>query len=144
MWEKQERHSVKNKGWLESGGADIVMEVIRRTGWTVDVGDTEEWDFLPNIVAIGNRNPNIADIWINGEKPPWLQAVAAVSIAETYFKRFSEEECRPIFYDDEKLDELEVYGINEFIDRIRYASEIAISLAGTMVPGARIGGRRKS
>lgn len=135
MWEKQERHSVKNKDWLESGGADIVMEVIRRTGWIVNVADTGEWAFLPNIVALGFRDPNIANIYINGEMPPWLQAVAAVSIAETHFKQFSKEDSRPFFYDDEKLDELVIYDINEFIDRIRYASEIAISLAGTMVPG---------
>ena len=128
MWEKQEKHRWTNKEWLDSGGAEIVLEVVRRIGWTVEVYDAEEWNFLDNIVSVGDRDNY--RIEINGAMPPWQQAVAAVATADSHFRRFeSYSACKfPFFYDGDMPGELEVGEINEFIDRVKFSSEIAIAL----------------
>lgn len=128
MREKQNGHEWTYKEWLDSGGAEIVLEVVRHIGWTVDVIDAEEWQFLPEIVSIGYRKEY--EIWINGAMAPWQQAVAAVAVADSHFKRIgcSYKEClRPVFHDGEMPDEFVVAQINEFIDRVRSGSEATVA-----------------
>lgn len=97
MWEKQEKHKWTNKEWLDSSGAEIVLEVVRRIGWTVEVYDAEKWNFLDNIVSAGDRDAY--RIEINGAMPPWQQAVAAVATADSHFRRFdSYEACKFPFF----------------------------------------------
>lgn len=75
----------KNQEWLDSGGAEIVLEVVRCTGWTVEVCDAETWEFLPDIVSFGNRDDCLVSV--NGVMPPWLQAVAVVATSHSTFKK---------------------------------------------------------
>lgn len=120
----------KNYDWLNAGGAEIVLEVVRRLGWSVEVESAEKWDLQSDIVAVGDRNENT--VWVNGESSPWLQAVATVAIARSRFKLSVPygdiEYSMPFFHAGELLDENEVHDIDRFIDMARYSSEATISL----------------
>lgn len=122
----------KNQEWLNAGGAEIVLEVARRMGWTVEVRDAAAWEFLPEIVSVGHRENHV--ISINGEIAPWLQAVAVAATVDSHFKnelQYGQKEyVLPFFHNGEPLDEFVVQEINQFIDRVRFSSEATIALVG--------------
>lgn len=130
MWIGRECPVWKNQDWLNAGGAEIVLEVVRRMGWTVEVAS--EWDLHPDIISIGNSEK--CAINVDGTKKPYLQAVAVVATAvNEFFRRFdldSTEWKFPIFYVGEKLYSSDAGEIERFIETVRYSSEATIAKIG--------------
>lgn len=125
----------KNQEWLDSGGAEIVLEVVRRMGWTVEVRDAETWEFLPDIVSFGNRDDCL--ISVNGAMPLWLQAVAVVATSHSIFKKLPGSSYMdgnlPFFHYGELLDKLTVHQIDRFIDGVRFTHEATLAVMGKPV-----------
>ena len=117
--------------WLLNGGAEIVLEVIRRMGWTVEVVPSEQWLFIPEIVVSADRK--CESIEINGGKSPYQQAVFAVAAVERHDP--ARTQCRknwyyPLFSEKDEFFASALWLCYNFIDKIRLGSEATVSLIG--------------
>jgi len=125
--------------WLLNGGAEIVLEAIRRMDWTIEVLTGKDLVSLDDddIVVCASRVSNI--ISINGAKSPWQQAffaVAAVNRRDPIPDKPQDFDTRqknwkyPFFRENDKFLESSIYLCYSFIDKIRIASEATVSLIG--------------
>lgn len=119
--------------WLLNGGAEIVLEVIRRKGWTVEVVPEDNWDFLSEIVVVADRVCNTMEI--NGGKSPYQQAMFAAAVVRNVYVvpdkpyRDSDEAWRRRYYPMLfERDRFTVSICTYFCDSIRLSSEATISL----------------
>ena len=121
--------------WLLNGGAEIVLEVIRRTGWKVDVIPADDWEFLPEIVIVADRIHNTIEI--NGAKSPYMQAIFSVAVVRDVYvvpnkpyRDHDEAWCRrryPMLFESDRFT---VSICTHFCDSIRLSSEATLSLIG--------------
>ena len=124
--------------WLINGGAEIVLEVIRRKGWKVEVLPEDNWDFLPEIVVVADRVRNTMEI--NGAKGPYIQAMFAAAVVRDACVvpdkpyRDREEVWRrryyPMLFEHDKFCEGSISLCTHFCDSIRLSSEATLSLIG--------------
>lgn len=125
MWIGKECPVWKNQDWLDAGGAEIVLEVVSRMGWTVTVMGAEKWVFQPDIISAGDSENHTIEV--DGTKKPYLQAVAVVATAvNEFFRQFdldSTEWKFPMFHVGEKLYSSDAGEIERFIETVRYSSE---------------------
>lgn len=123
--------------WLLNGGAEIVLEVIRRKGWTVEVVPVDEWEFLPDVVVAADRVHG--EISVNGAASPYHQAMFAAAVVEGIDAVPDEPESfsagwkrwkYPLFCEHDKFLKCSTSRCTSFCDKIRLSSEATISLIG--------------
>lgn len=64
--------------WLNDGGAEIVLETLRRRGWDIKIQTGDDWEYVDDVVVVGDWEN--ACMRISGEKSPWHQAFFAVLV----------------------------------------------------------------
>lgn len=58
--------------WLNNGGAEIVLETLRRRGWDIEILMGDDWPYVDEVVVVADRET--ATMGISGYKSPWQQA----------------------------------------------------------------------
>ena len=125
--------------WLNSGGAEIVLETIRHLGWRVEVTTGDGWPYVDGVVVVGSREGACMEIC--GDIPASKQAVLAAMVDGRYnplrdepldYNGRRKEFLFPMIRASDKFREESIYCCYSFIDQIRIASEATIACMGAM------------
>lgn len=115
------------KPWLNAGGAELVLDVVRRMGWPVYIGD--EWADSSDVVAISGYVRGCESISINCKKSGYKQAIAAVAACQgmrSYLRR-DDIGFYPVFRDDSesRMSPWDIRSVLNFCDIVRLSVEAA-------------------
>lgn len=133
--------------WLNRGGAEIVLETLRRRGWDIKIQTGDDWEFVDDVVVVGNREA--ARMEINGKKNPQKQAFFAILVYRRErpvrdraraFRNSWTEFCFPMLKESDNFLECSISLCYYEIDEIRTSSEATAALLSN---GCQIGGGKE-
>ncbi len=120
--------------WLSNGGAEIVLETLRRRGWDIKIKVKGDWPYMDDVVVVGDRKA--ACMEISGEKSPWQQAFFAILVDRRYHpirdgaaasRDWRAEFYLPIFKESDRFYTGSISLCYSAIDEIRTSSEATIA-----------------
>lgn len=127
--------------WLNNGGAEIVLDVLRRNGWEIETLTGDDWEFVDDGVVVGSRNHK--KMYICGTKGPWAQAFFAAMLYNGHepardTSRGSHE--LQMIREGDQFYEPCIWLCYNFIDQIRISSEVTIAHMNAVSAAGPVGG----
>lgn len=120
--------------WLNNGGAEIVLETLRRRGWDIEILMGDDWPYVDKVVVVADRET--ATMEISGYKSPWQQAFFAVLVDRRDYPIGGSGEDRrdyrkkfmfPMLNESDKFFPCSIDLCYRYIDEIRTSSEATIA-----------------
>ena len=116
--------------WLNNGGAEIVLETLRRRGWDIEILMGDDWPYVDDVVVVANRETGTMEI--NGYKSPCQQAFFAILVERRETPTESSRDYRkefmmPILREGDKFLVIVRDLCYHDIDEIRTSSEATIA-----------------